>query len=92
MKRGILAAFLLAAACAGAKADKSVDRADGAVEKLGARVARDEKTQKKQMIAVSFAYEMTTDADLTHLKELKQLRELNLLESKVTDAGLVHPQ
>jgi hypothetical protein len=36
--------------------------------------------------------ERVTDAGLEHLKDLKELEELNLMGQKITDAGLQHLQ
>ncbi|HKB38219.1 MAG TPA: hypothetical protein VKD72_17355, partial [Gemmataceae bacterium] len=58
------------------------------VEKLGGKVMRDDKRPGKPVVAVDLYETKVTDAGLKELKELKNLRTLNLGGTGITDAGL----
>jgi hypothetical protein len=60
-----------------------------ALEKVGARIRRDEKRPGKPVVWVDLTYKTkVTDADLKGLKNLKSLQTLNLGATRVTDACL----
>jgi len=78
---------LLAALAPAARADEAA--AVEALQKLGAKVTRDDKQPGKPVVAVNLAdCRKVTDADLKGLKDLPDLRELNLGGTPVTDAGM----
>jgi internalin A len=66
------------------------DEADAVklVEKLGGKITRDERLAGKPVVGVTLDGCDVTDSNLKTLKELKQLRQLDLDHTKVTDAGL----
>ena len=81
------AVMLLACLSGAARADEA--SAVKAVEKLGGRVARDDKLPGKPVVGVDFTRVQVTDAGLKELADLKQLTWLRLTDaSDVTDAGL----
>ena len=55
------------------------------VEKLGGKVTRDDKQPDKPVIGVSLAGTTVTDAGLKELKELKGLKSLSLVGTRVTE-------
>jgi Leucine Rich repeat len=59
-----------------------------AIEKLGGTITRDEKAKGKPIVGVTFNGTPVTDAVVKELKELKELRTLDLNMTRVTDAGL----
>ena len=58
-----------------------------ALEKLGARIERNEQGE---VIGVSIAFRKFTDADLVQLKGFAELQSLDLTHTQITDLGLVH--
>jgi len=70
------------------KADEA--KAIAAIEKLGGRVTRDEKSPGRPVVEVNLWGTKVTDTGLEYLKELTRLQDLNLAGTRVTDAGLVH--
>ena len=88
-------AVLVVAALAGCSKDRPQDAAGSpedaavkAVEKLGGKVERDDEQPGRPVVEVSLAGTQVTDADLKGLKDLKQLRHLDLSNTQVTDAGV----
>src|SRR5437764_14712830 len=79
----VVASLLLARA---ARADEA--SAVAALEKLGAKIKRDDKQPGKPVVEVVLEDTKVTDAGLKDLKDLKSLESLNLFNTKVTDAGL----
>jgi internalin A len=69
-------------------ADDAEDKAVAFVEKLGGRVARDEKLPGKPVNGVQLSFSAVTDAGLKELAPLQNLTRLGLDSTKVTDAGL----
>jgi internalin A len=74
--------------CSSARADDAEDKAVAFVEKLGGRVARDEKTPGKPVTFVSLYFTNVSGAGLKELAVLKNLATLELSATKLTDAGL----
>src|SRR5581483_5197917 len=58
------------------------------VEKLGGSVTCDEDQLDKPIIEVDLRDTRVSDSDLQQLKDLRQLRSLNLMKTEVTDAGM----
>jgi internalin A len=69
-------------------ADEAEDKAVQAVEKLGGKVARDERAQGKPVVVVDLERTKAMDKGLKQLVGLKRLRHLALDYTAVTDAGL----
>jgi serine/threonine protein kinase len=67
-----------------------IERAIAALRKLGARVVLDEALPGVPVVEVSLADRKITDADLTQIEPLTQLRVLDVASTGVTDAGLKH--
>ncbi len=65
-------------------------RAIAAIEKLGGEIEVDEKQLNKPVIHVYLSLKEISDADLVHLKEFKDLRNVSLAWVNVTDAGVIH--
>ena len=74
--------------CPSARGDDAEDKAVGFVEKLGGKVARDDKAPGKPVIQVDLNSTNVTGAGLKELANLKNLTTLNLGGTEVTDAGL----
>jgi serine/threonine protein kinase len=74
------------ALASGAHADES--RAIAELKKLGARIERDGDQPGQPALRVDLSHTKVLDAGLKGIKELKNLRWLNLQSTKVTDAGL----
>ena len=87
MRRSIGAMLAVVILSGVARADE--DAAVKFVDKLGGRIIRDDKQPGEPVIEVRLYEANLTDADLKELKELKQLTELNLSFTRVTDAGLM---
>ena len=89
---GVLCLFTFLTLTSTARADEAA--AIAALEKLGAKIMRDEKKPSKPIVEVKLTGAKVTDADLAglvpHLKELKSLPALTLTGAAVTDAGLAH--
>jgi serine/threonine protein kinase/WD40 repeat protein len=67
--------------------------AAAALEKLGAKISRDEKQPGKPVIEVILiGNKQVTDADLKHLRFFTNLERLHLHDNQVTDAGLENIQ
>ena len=86
MRQGVWAMAALLALAAGVRADE--EAAVKTVEKFGGKVTRDEKAPGRPVVAVDFNRSSVTDAGLKELKDLKQLRSIDLCHTKVTDEGL----
>jgi hypothetical protein len=80
-----MAAMVLASA---ARADEAA--AVAALEKLGAKIKRDETRPDKPVVEVIFFKNKVMDFDLAQLKNLKSIQLLSLHGTMVTDAGLTH--
>ena len=78
--------MLLVVLTGAARADEA--SAVAALEKLGAKIKRDETKPGKPVIQVSLGNTAVTDAGLKELKELKQLTYLDINDTKVTLAAL----
>ncbi len=77
MTRQALAAVLLVLLSAtGLRADDAEDRAIRAINKLGGRFTRDDKTAAKAVVAVTLYGFEVTDATLKELKGLTSLETL----------------
>ena len=61
-----------------------------AIKQRGGRVFVDRTHPDGPVVGVDYAGTRVTDAELEQLKELKNLRELNLGDTAITDAGLEH--
>src|SRR5262249_26230838 len=61
-----------------------------ALRRLGASVVEDRQAPGAPVVKVDLIGCEITDADLAHLRDLPQLRELLLSDWQVTEAGLVH--
>jgi hypothetical protein len=70
------------------RGDEAEDRAVKALQKLGARIERDEKADGKPVISVNLGLTKVTDAHLKELAPLKHLQTLYLYATRVTDEGL----
>jgi len=70
------------------RADDAEDKAVQCLEKLGAKIVRDEKADGKPIFKVEIRGAKITDEALKELVTLKQLQKLDLAATKVTDAGL----
>ena len=64
------------------------DEAVAALEKLGAKIERNEQGD----VGVDLSDTEITDAGLVYLKEMTKLENLELEGTQITDAGLVHLQ
>jgi len=60
------------------------------LEKLGAKIKRDETKPGKPVIELNLYGTLVPDAALAHLKDLKSLQSLYLDGTAVTDTGLAH--
>ena len=60
------------------------------LEKLGAKLTRDDTLSDKPVVEVNFHLVKITDADLKVLGDLKHLHTLSLSTTKVTDGGMKH--
>jgi hypothetical protein len=69
------------------RADEAEDKAVKAIEKLGGRIYRDMKAKDKPIFSVTLNGPNVTDAGLKHLAGLKQLQNLDLRFTQLTDAG-----
>jgi Leucine-rich repeat (LRR) protein len=80
---------LLGLVAAGPSQEKDASSPDqiNKLKKLGARIQFDDK---KQVIGVNLGERRVADADLVHLKGLKDLEELDLTRTRITSVGLVH--
>jgi hypothetical protein len=80
---------LLGLAGAGTSQEKDAPSPDqiDKLKKLGARFQLDDK---KRVIGVNLGERRVTDADLVHLKGLKDLEELDLTRTRITSDGLVN--
>lgn len=74
--------------CWAAEPNTDQAKAIAEIEKLGGRVAVDEKSPGKPVISVGLSFTETTDAGLVNLKGFTRLQELYLWDTKITDAGL----
>jgi Leucine-rich repeat (LRR) protein len=72
--------------------DPTSDEVITAIRKLGGLVlaTRDENSPSKPVIEVILSRTKVTDADLDHLKGLRQLQKLDISRTQVTDNGLEH--
>jgi hypothetical protein len=76
-----------------ATGEQTAQRSDEArsiseLEKLGARIERDQARLGKPVVTLDLKHTKVTDAGLRRLAHLTQLRQLRLINTKVTDAGL----
>jgi hypothetical protein len=94
MKRSILLAVawvLLLIAMPTASAGKSgQERSVAAVKRLGGKVEVDSSDTAKPVVVVNLNETTVADSDLKLLRPLRGLPELYLVNTAVTDAGLVH--
>ena len=65
-------------------------RAVAAIENLGGKVERDQKSPGQPVVAVDLRMTDVTDTDLASLEGLNRLRHVSLSASRITDAGLMH--
>jgi Leucine-rich repeat (LRR) protein len=63
-------------------------RAVAAIEAAGGTFERDQEDPGKPIIRVDLSFKVITDLDLGSLINLKQLQELYLINTKITDRGL----
>jgi len=90
-----IVAVLLVSATSGPRAlaqtgDGEPARAVAAIENLGGKVERDQKSPGHPVVAVDLRMTDVTDTDLASLEGLKRLQHVSLSSSRITDAGLVH--
>jgi hypothetical protein len=91
-------AFLLLGACLAGCGRKTAARAPSgqgeqsvnAVVALGGKVTQDDKLPGRPVIAVNLSGAKNADAALGHVKELKDLKTLNLYKSDASDVGMAH--
>src|SRR5271157_3041520 len=76
--------------CWAAEPNPDQAKAIAEIEKLGGKVAVDDKNPDKPVIDVDLMDTQVTDAGLSHLDRFPHLQSLNLYNTKVTDAGLEH--
>src|SRR5438876_11250685 len=62
--------------------------ATSAIEKLGGTVEVDWESQDGSVVEVNLDGTSTTDADLAHLSSFKELRNLDLSGTQITNSGL----
>ena len=89
MMRYIALLMTLAVFLAGCGQSQAVreEKAVSAILKLGGQVVRDEKLPGWPVVFINMSSLTVTDADLKELKELKGLREFNLVATKIKDHG-----
>ena len=66
------------------------ERAVAAIQKLGGKVEVDATDSGRPAVKVSFRNTKITDEELSHLKVLTDLKELDLSHTDITNAGLRH--
>jgi hypothetical protein len=71
-------------------ADDREAEAVAVIEKLGGKVERDPNREGQPVFKVKLGSTAVTDDDLKCLKELKDLRLLDLSFTQISDKGLVH--
>src|SRR5260370_1189651 len=83
-----LLAILLAVLADQVVAGEGELKAEKAIEAMGGRVVRDDKTAARPIIEVNLGRKQVTDAGLKEVAGLKHVQAMYLGSTKVTDAGL----
>ena len=70
------------------RADKEEDRVVRNVEEWGGSVSRDDRAPNRPVVAVTLVGPRAGDEEVSQLSQFKQLRQVYLLDARITSQGL----